>query len=58
MTKKNVGMTRRPYRKPQLEQVRLVIDEAVLETCKIGGQAGPNANNCAPGQGCPRPGRS
>ena len=26
--------TRRPYRKPQLEQVQLAIEEAVLQGCK------------------------
>jgi len=35
MTQKAVmKTTRRPYYKPRLEQVRLVIDEAVLQQCK------------------------
>jgi hypothetical protein len=35
MTKKSDERThRRQYRKPQLEQVKLVLEEAVLLTCK------------------------
>jgi hypothetical protein len=48
------GNPRRRYRKPKLEQVNLVLEEAVLVTCKRGGIAGPSANNCSPGQGCPK----
>jgi hypothetical protein len=44
---------RRTYRKPEVEEVQLVIEEAVLTGCKRGHAAGPFANNCAPGQGCP-----
>ena len=31
---KETKTTRRPYRKPQLEKVRLVAEEAVLTNCK------------------------
>ncbi len=45
MTKKSDERThRRQYRKPQLEQVKLVLEEAVLQTCKTN-QAGP-LNTC------------
>jgi hypothetical protein len=45
-------IARRPYRKPQLEQVQLAVEEAVLSGCKaslIG--AGPltGGGNCEPG---------
>jgi hypothetical protein len=33
--------TRRPYHKPQLEEVRLVAEEAVLQNCKAIGVFGP-----------------
>ena len=42
---------RRPYCEPQLEEVRLVSEEAVLRLCKFGfgaGHQGPRGN-CAPG---------
>jgi len=32
--------TKRLYRKPQLERVRLVAEEAVLNSCKFGYSAG------------------
>lgn len=32
--------TRKPYRKPQIEQVRLVPEEAVLGWCKTGSGGG------------------
>lgn len=55
MRKENItGGLRKTYVKPVLEKVELVIDALVMETCKRGGQSGPFANNCAPGQGCPR----
>lgn len=51
MTKKErtSTTTRRPYEKPQLQEVRLVPEEAVLQTCKRGGQTGPGAKNCDKG---------
>jgi hypothetical protein len=54
MSKKGIRKSRRNYCKPRLEEIKLVLEEAVLTTCKRGGQAGPSANNCAPGQGCPK----
>ena len=51
--KKETTRNRRAYCKPQLEQVRLIADEAVLTTCKSGSIGGPgNANNCRKGGGC------
>ena len=32
--KKEDNMTRQPYQKPQLEEVKLVAEEAVLTNCK------------------------
>ena len=46
MTKKKTKPTRRPYCKPQLEQVRLVAEEAVLAGCKTGGSSGPDVGAC------------
>ena len=52
MKKKEEGITnRRQYRKPQLEQVSLVVEEAVLTTCKTvisgaGDQTGCKVSNC------------
>jgi hypothetical protein len=45
--KNNTGKTnRRTYRKPQLEQVQLVVEEAVLEACKVR-DSGPSGS-CTP----------
>lgn len=53
MTKreKTEGTDRQPYRKPQLEQVRLEVEEAVLTACKNSDPATPGKNtpNCRPG---------
>jgi hypothetical protein len=36
---------RKPYHKPQIEQVRLSLEEAVLGSgCKTDGSSGPNAS--------------
>ena len=39
---------RKPYHKPQMEQVQLIAEEAVLTGCKLqgGGSAGPQNTNC------------
>lgn len=38
---------RKNYKKPQINQVNLVIEEAVLQACKTGpGAAGSGAQNC------------
>jgi len=39
--KTEVKTTRRPYRKPQVEEVRLVAEEAVLTGCKSLLSSGP-----------------
>jgi hypothetical protein len=47
MTEKSEGTRpRRPYRKPQLEQVQLVAEEAVLVGCKTKRATGPDAGPC------------
>lgn len=39
---------KKPYRKPELVQVELRAEEAVLANCKHGGTAGPGGvNNCS-----------
>lgn len=39
-------ITRRPYQKPEIERVRLVAEEAVLNICKLGsGEVGPNGSD-------------
>ena len=41
MTEKTKARTaRRPYQPPQLEQVELVVEEAVLQMCKVRNKAG------------------
>ncbi len=38
---------RKNYKKPQINQVNLVIEEAVLQACKLGsGQAGRGTKGC------------
>ena len=42
------NLSRKPYHKPLIEQVRLVLDEAVLGSgCKIGDYAGPLTEHCS-----------
>lgn len=39
--------TRKKYKKPQINQVNLVIKEAVLQACKTGpGASGQSGNTC------------
>jgi len=41
------GKRRKNYKKPQINQVNLIIEEAVLAACKTGpGAAGKGAKNC------------
>jgi len=41
------GKRRKNYKKPQINQVNLVIEEAVLQACKTGpGASGAGALNC------------
>jgi hypothetical protein len=49
--------SRKTYKKPQINQVKLVIDEAVLAGCKIanGDQNGPQPKHCGHAQ-CVSPG--
>ena len=59
MTEKREGTrARRPYRKPQLEQVQLLAEEAVLAGCKtnVGGSS-PQKDPCfvPPGPFCKTP---
>jgi hypothetical protein len=53
MTRKEneIKNTRQPYRKPQLEQVRLLVDEAILTACKNPATVGKNELGCKPGTG-------
>ena len=52
---------RKTYRKPQVNQVKLVPEEAVLTACKLPGTASGSSNkqsgSCVnPAQGCQDPG--
>ena len=38
---------RKPYRKPEIRQVPLRPEEAVLGNCKITGSSGPATANCS-----------
>jgi len=54
MTEKtqSAKIIRKPYRKPQLEKVQLVAEEAVLQGCKQPSQPGLGTSNCkTPGGG-------
>jgi hypothetical protein len=49
MNERNEGQAaRRPYHKPQLEEVQLVAEEAVLMNCKGTASAGKNSVGCKP----------
>jgi len=39
---------KKPYRKPEIHEVRLVIEESVLKVCKVADLAGPGV----PSEGC------
>lgn len=43
---------RKPYAKPELRQVPLRPEEAVLGNCKMTGFAGPAVSNCQPVTPC------
>lgn len=45
-TPTGVPTIRKPYQKPQIEQVRLVAEEAVLGNCKGGAWSGPTGGGC------------
>jgi hypothetical protein len=40
------GAGKRPYEKPELKQVQLRPEEAVLGNCKISATSGPATSNC------------
>lgn len=46
MEKKEKNATRRPYRKPQIEEVRLAPEEAVLVACKALGVGATKISQC------------
>lgn len=46
-------VTRKPYQKPKMEQVRLVPEQAVLSICKNAISAGPSSNDCTDVGGTP-----
>jgi hypothetical protein len=49
---------KKPWVEPQVERILLDVEEQLVMYCKRGGRSGPMANNCAPGQGCPKQGGS
>jgi hypothetical protein len=40
---------KKPYTKPEIKQVQLKPEEAVLGGCKVSGQFGPALSNCTLG---------
>ena len=46
------GETRKPYAKPQIEEVALRPEEAVLGACKTSSLSGPTQSKCSFPQGC------
>jgi hypothetical protein len=52
--KEDASRPKRPYQKPELAQVQLKPEEAVLGNCKMQARRGPASANCAlPGGGGP-----
>jgi len=49
---KGTKSQKKPYVKPEVKQVPLRPEEAVLGACKIGGSYGPTAPNCKPLGSC------
>jgi hypothetical protein len=45
--KRGGGVQKKPYAKPEVKQVQLKPEEAVLGGCKVSGQFGPATNNCS-----------
>jgi hypothetical protein len=45
-TSNSAPKTRRPYEKPELTQVSLKPEEAVLGSCKKSGRSGPGQARC------------
>jgi hypothetical protein len=51
--KKDAWRAKRPYVKPEVKQVQLRPEEAVLAVCKLAGQYGPTTMGCQTlGQTC------
>jgi len=46
-TGQDIKQPRKPYIKPEVRQVQLKPEEAVLGGCKIAGQFGPALSNCS-----------
>jgi hypothetical protein len=44
--KKDARRPKKPYTKPEVKQVQLRPEEAVLAVCKLPGQYGPTAMGC------------
>lgn len=44
---KDAGRPKKPYTKPEVKQVPLRPEEAVLGACKISGTGGPDGADCA-----------
>ncbi len=53
-TKQDKNQTRKPYKKPELNQVPLKPEEAVLGFCKTSGARGPARAGCGIPVGCSR----
>ena len=45
--KQDARVPKKPYTKPEIKQVQLRPEEAVLGGCKITSQFGPALNNCS-----------
>jgi hypothetical protein len=43
---KEPGLEKKPYAKPEVKQVLLRAEEAVLGACKTDGHPGPGSSNC------------
>ena len=48
--------TRKPYRKPQISQVKWVLEEAVLQGCKVTTGGPSKSSRGCDHPGCKRPG--
>lgn len=56
---KEIVSNRKIYQKPKIEQVKLITEEAVLQSCKAAGTSGPGVKNCErPFQQCLQRGRT
>mgnify|MGYP005844456029 FL=1 len=44
--KKEVQEPKKPYTRPEMKQVQLRPEEAVLGNCKTSGSTGPSGSNC------------